>query len=104
MRKIVTRKQLLRKLRIHLPELSRKYSIKSLGIFGSYSHDKQKKGSDVDLLVEFNRTPGLFTFVEMENELSDLLGVKVDLVSRGGLSPYLKDRILSEVRPVYGQG
>lgn len=104
MRNLVTKAQLLQKLRTNLPRLSKQYSIKSLAIFGSYSHGKQKKGSDLDLLIEFNKTPGLFTFVGLENELSDLLGVKVDLVTKGGLSPYLKDRILSEVKPVYGQG
>lgn len=91
-----------KKIKDNLPELRRKYHIKSLGIFGSYIRGEQKVRSDLDLLVEFSETPGLFKYVELENKLSDLVGIKVDLVSKGGLNIYLKDRILGEVQPIYG--
>lgn len=103
MKKKSTKESLLAKLRQHLPELSKEYNIKALGIFGSYVHEKQKKGSDLDILIEFKKNPGLFTFVGLENKLSDIIGIKVDLVSKNGLSPYLKERILGEVQQVYGQ-
>ena len=54
-------------------------------------------GSDLDLLVSFDDTPGLLKFIEMENYISDLLGVKVDLVMREALKPGIDERILKEV-------
>jgi len=56
------------------PFLAHSYGIESLGVFGSYVRREQ---SDLDLLVTFNETPGLLKFIELENYLSDLLGVKV---------------------------
>lgn len=88
-------------LRTHLPELRERYSIKSLGIFGSYARDKQKPRSDLDVLVEFqdDAKPDLLEFVRLQHHLSDLLGVKVDLVEKKGLKPYIGKRILAEVFP-----
>jgi predicted nucleotidyltransferase len=80
----------------HKEELERKYRVKELGVFGSYVRNEQNKKSDVDILVSFYKTIDLFTFVELENYLSDILGVKVDLVMKDGLKPRLKERILSE--------
>ena len=57
---------------------------------------RKKKKSDLDVLVSFSETIDLFTFVELENYLSDILGVKVDLVMKDALKPRLKERILSE--------
>jgi predicted nucleotidyltransferase len=51
----------------------------------------------VDVLVEFSETPSLLKFVNLENYLSDHLGVKVDLVHKAGLKPRIGDRILAEV-------
>lgn len=101
MKKIVTcniegMRQCLREL---MPELQRRYGIQSLGIFGSYVHGKQKKRSDIDLLVEFNdKAPiTLVSFVALERELGKLLGQRVDLVERDTLKPVIGKRILEEV-------
>ncbi|MGD6806239.1 MAG: nucleotidyltransferase family protein [Candidatus Bathyarchaeia archaeon] len=80
----------------HKDELARNYKVKEIGIFGSYVRHEQKKKSDVDVLVTFTETIDLFQFVELENYLSDLLGVKVDLVMKDGIKPRLKERILNE--------
>lgn len=77
-------------------ELGKKFKVKEIGIFGSYVRQEQNKKSDVDVLVTFYETIDLFTFVELENYLSDILGVKVDLVMKEGIKPRLKERILSE--------
>ena len=77
--------------------LQERYHVKELGIFGSYVREQQKETSDVDLLVEFSETPSLLKFVNLENYLSDNLGVKVDLVHKGGLKPRIGERILAEV-------
>ncbi|MBX3015549.1 MAG: nucleotidyltransferase family protein [Caldilineaceae bacterium] len=79
-----------------LPELRRDYSVATLSIFGSYVRDEQRVDSDLDLLVTFHEVPGLLQFVELENKLSDLLGIKVDLVMRDSLKPAIGERILHE--------
>jgi uncharacterized protein len=84
-------------LRQHLPALAEKYRVKSLGVFGSYVRRQQRSDSDLDLLVDFDEPPGLLKFIELENYLTDLLGVKVDLVMQDALKPMIGERILSEV-------
>ncbi|MBI5573982.1 MAG: nucleotidyltransferase family protein [Elusimicrobia bacterium] len=78
-------------------EIFTRHKIKRLGIFGSYLTGKNKRNSDIDLLVEFNETVDLFEFVRLTNELQKLLNVKVDLVTPNALKPYIKDKILKEV-------
>ena len=87
-------------LRAHLPALREHYSIASLGVFGSYVRGDQKKKSDLDLLVEFERAPSLFRYLELEDHLSELVGIKVDLVMKKTLKPHIGRRILAEVVPV----
>jgi predicted nucleotidyltransferase len=80
----------------HKQELRDRFKVEEIGLFGSYVRKEQKKKSDLDVLVSFSETIDLFTFVELENYLSDILGVKVDLVMKDALKPRLKERILSE--------
>lgn len=81
----------------HLPDLRRRYHVKSLGVFGSYVRGEQSADSDVDLLVEFaDPQLTLLDFVDLKNRLSDLLGVSVDLVERETLKPSLAEHILSD--------
>ena len=88
-------------LSLHLPELRRQYGVQSLGLFGSYVRGDQWPGSDLDLLVEFDDRPlGLLEFIALENYLSDLLGVKVDLVEKETLKPAIGRHILREVVPI----
>lgn len=84
-------------IRQHLPELSKEYSISYLGIFGSYVRGEQKEDSDLDILVEFSKTPDLFEFIGLKQDLSDMLGVKVDLVMKDALKPTIGKRIMEEV-------
>lgn len=88
-------------LRLHLPKLRQEYGVRSLGLFGSYVRGDQHVGSDLDLLVEFDDRPlTLFQFIALENYLSDLLGVKVDLVEKETLKPVIGRHILREVVPI----
>jgi predicted nucleotidyltransferase len=85
-------------LRQHLPALREHYGVRFMGIFGSYVRGEQRRGSDLDLLVEFDdRPPTLLQFIALEHYLSDLLEVKVDLVERSTLKPTIGRNILSEV-------
>ncbi len=80
----------------HKKDLEERFKVAEIGIFGSYVREQQKRKSDVDILVTFSETIDLFTFVELENYPSEVLGVKVDLVTKDALKPRLKERILSE--------
>jgi predicted nucleotidyltransferase len=84
----------------HRDILTGKYHVKAMGVFGSYVRGKQTEGSDIDVLVEFTHPVGLFTFIELEEYLSDLLELNVDLVLKEGIKPGLKEYILREVVPL----
>lgn len=96
----MTRPTVIAKLRRLRPELARRYGVTALKLFGSYARGEQNARSDVDLLVEFREPVDLFRYMEIENFLSDKIGVKVDLVMPDALKPRLKDRITSEALPV----
>lgn len=61
------------------------YQPLSIGIFGSYARGENKNQSDIDILVKFRVAPSLLTLIRLENELSDLLGIKVDLITTGAI-------------------
>jgi predicted nucleotidyltransferase len=78
--------------------LKEKYKVKKIGIFGSYIRGENKKGSDLDVLIEFYSPISLFKEAELEEYLRKLLGIKIDLVSKNALKPYIGKNILREVR------
>jgi predicted nucleotidyltransferase len=84
-------------LRQALPLLVERYRVKSLGVFGSYVRHSQRTDSDLDLLVTFLEPPSLLKFIELENYLSDFVGVKVDLVMEDALKPRIGRQVLTEV-------
>jgi predicted nucleotidyltransferase len=84
----------------HKKELKEKYKVKTIGIFGSYARGEQKETSDIDILVEFYELPSLLKFVNLENYLSDLLNIKVDLVLKNDIRKELKETILKEEIPI----
>jgi len=92
--------EIKRVLRDYKSVLEKKYHVHTLGIFGSYIHNEQAGDSDLDILVDFSSPISLFEFIDMEEELSELLHIKVDLVSRNALKPFIGRRILSEVQLV----
>jgi len=93
-------KSMLKILHQQIPMLAERYSVETLEVFGSYVRDEQKKDSDLDVLVTFKQAPSLLTFIAIENYLSDLLGVKVDLVMKDALKPKIGQQILREAIPV----
>ena len=68
----------------HKDYLYANYPIKSMAIFGSYSRNEQNIKSDLDIIVEFNGKIGI-RFVDLADELEDLIGFKIDLVSKNGI-------------------
>jgi predicted nucleotidyltransferase len=63
----------------------KKFDPQKIGIFGSFARGDNKKGSDIDILVEFKKIPSLLALIKLENDLSEILGTKVDLVTTGAL-------------------
>jgi uncharacterized protein len=87
-----------------LIDICRQNDVSMVGVFGSMARGKAKKKSDIDLLVRFSKRKSLLAVVRLERELSEALGRKVDLLTEGALSPYLRDRILRETKVVYEKG
>ena len=78
-----------------------RYRVKKIAVFGSYVRGEAKPESDVDILVEFSERKSLLDLVGIEQELSEALGVKADLLTEKSISPYLIDRIKSEMEVIY---
>ena len=72
------------------------YPIKSMAIFGSYSRKEQTESSDIDILVEFSNSPGI-RFIDLANELEQIIGFKVDLVSKKGIKKNYLQSISSDL-------
>jgi uncharacterized protein len=83
-------------LKEHYLEFRDKYNVETLYLFGSYARDEQLVDSDVDLLVDFKKTPDLLTFIELEEYLSKSLEKTVDLVPKRKLKAQLRDQILKD--------
>jgi predicted nucleotidyltransferase len=100
MARTLTLQKILEILRQQIPMLTERYSVETLEVFGSYVRSEQKKDSDLDVLVTFKEDPSLLTYITIENYLSDLLGIKVDLVMKDSLKPKIGQQILREAIPV----
>lgn len=73
------------------------FGVKSLMLFGSVARDEAHENSDVDLLVEFDRPVGLFTFIRLKRYLEEIFNTSVDLGTPDSLKPYLREPVLREV-------
>lgn len=87
-------------LKTHKKDLS-DLGANALAIFGSIARNEGKKSSDVDILVDFDATKGLFGFADLKFYLEDILHCDVDLVSKRALHPALKKRIISEAKQIF---
>ena len=90
------RDEVKKRLAENLAELRDRYYVSELAVFGSVARGQASPASDVDLLVDFSRTPGLLEYVALKNRLEELLGVSVDLVTRKALKRQLRETILDE--------
>jgi predicted nucleotidyltransferase len=92
--------QQLRKRRAEIDRIAGKYGAQNVWVFGSVARGEARPTSDVDLLVEFESGRSLLDLVAMEREFEELFGCKVDVVSEGGISPYMEERIRGEAVPL----
>lgn len=88
-----------------IADLCQRHGIRKLSFFGSVLTDRFGPHSDVDVLIEFHegRTPGFFGFGRIEEELTTLLGRKVDLVTTAALSRYMRDEVLASAETHYAE-
>ncbi len=84
-----------------LVTILKKHEASSIGIFGSRVRGEERYDSDLDVLVDFHNAKSLLNLVSIERELSEALGIRVDLLTKGAISPHLIDRIKDELKVVY---
>lgn len=87
-----------------IAQFCKKNHIETMSLFGSVLTDQFTPASDVDFLVEFQpeHIPTLFDIVEMEEELSDIIGRHADLKTPKGISRYFRDDVLAKAQIIYG--
>jgi predicted nucleotidyltransferase len=95
-KKELTDKKIMSLLKKH-NDILKKYKVKRIGLFGSYIRGEQRRYSDIDFLVEFEK-PTFDNFMDLVFSLEDLFSKKVELITNGNLSPYIQPYVEKEVR------
>ncbi|MDI6860260.1 MAG: nucleotidyltransferase family protein [Methanocellales archaeon] len=85
-----------------IAQLLKNEGARKIAVFGSYIRGEERPESDIDILVEFSGRKSLLELVRIERELSEVLGIKVDLLTEKSISPYLIDTIRKEMEVIYG--
>lgn len=88
--------ELLRLKKKEIQQIARQHGARNLRVFGSVARGEAAKGSDLDLLVEMESGRSLLDLVAIKQDLEELLGCKVDVVTEAAVSPYLRERVLNE--------
>ena len=91
-----TRSEIEAALKRIKPNLVKKFSVKEIGIFGSFISGRESEGSDIDILVAFNEPVG-WEFIDLKDFLEEFLDLKVDLVTTEALKPRMRNEILQKV-------
>ena len=94
----MTKDMILESLRLHKEELTNKYGLIKIGLFGSYARDEQREESDIDIAIEIQKDKkNIHTFLKIKREIEDLFGKKVDLGIESSLKPIAKEYINKEI-------
>ena len=96
MKKMKSFKEIKEIINFHRKILEEEFKVKTVAIFGSYARGENTQESDLDVIVEFSSPVSLLHVVKVQNYLSDLLGMKVDLVPKENIRKELKEKILQE--------
>ena len=94
---MLSMKDVLEKLRELKPELTERYKVQDIGLFGSFARQEQRVDSDLDLLVEFGNEADLFDLIGLSLYLEQVFGCSVDVVPRNALREELRDAVLGQV-------
>ena len=94
-----TKSEVITKLKEIKPLLFKEYSVKSIGLFGSYADETNTEESDIDILVEFEKPIG-WKFFTLELYLERIFDRKVDLVTKSGLKAQIRNQILNQLEYV----
>jgi hypothetical protein len=94
---MMTREDIIARLIEIKPALSDEYSVKSIGLFGSFADGSQSNESDIDILIELEKPIG-WKFFSLEIYLEKILGRKIDLVTKNALKEQIRDQILNQVQ------
>ncbi len=81
-------------------EIAARYGVSNVRIFGSLARGDERERSDLDLLVSLAQRRGLLDLIGFKQDVEELLGARVDVVEDAGLSPFMKNRILEEAKPL----
>ena len=73
------------------------------GIFGSYARGEETSDSDIDVLIRFQNPKSLIDIIGLEQELSEAIHIKVDLITQKALCPYIAPRVYEDLKTVYGK-
>lgn len=79
----------------------KEYNASKISVFGSYFKDFETPSSDIDILVEFADKKSLMQFVNIEQKLSEYIGIKVDLLTKSSISPYIYNNIKNDMKVLY---
>ena len=93
---MTTKDEILSILRKEMPYLKERFSVNYIGLFGSYSREEQKESSDIDILVEFNKST-FDNYMDLIFYLEELFGKKIELVTKKSLNPEIADYVLEDV-------
>lgn len=97
----MSKEQALNILSAHLEVLRRDFDVAEIALFGSVARGEARPDSDLDILVSYVRTPGLFRFLDLKSYLENIIGRPVDLVTENALKPQLRERIMFEAISVH---
>jgi uncharacterized protein len=92
----MNRQNILKILAEHRNEIESRFNVASLSLFGSVAREEATEDSDIDVLVTFIKTPGIFGFLELKEYLEGILHCSVDLVTKNALKKKLREQILQE--------
>jgi len=92
----MNKEYILRNKRNEILDIATRYGAKKIRLFGSILRDEIKEKSDVDFLVELEKGRSLLDIIAIKQDLEDLLGCSVDVVTDSALSPYIKDEVLRQ--------
>ena len=93
--------QPLNKYQHKVIQIAQDNDVSYVALYGSYSRGEQTKDSDLDLLVSFDKKKGLLDLISIEQKLSELLNIKVDVVTKEGLNKHIKPYIQDDLKIIY---